>query len=574
MERHEVLQQKLEHWCAASVRALANDASAHYRGHHLIVQEKPFVLQAPYLQLDFSTHDNRRLRGVADGIALRLKHSDLGLHQRLKPETIIEQLVFELLEQLRCESLAPDTLPGMRSNLRTRFVFWAEQTAASPLVENNIGLLFYTLNVVCWSRLLKHTIPEQIEDLIEATRWGFSDELRYHLRTLSKECHDQLTFSEAALAIAAQINAMIEQVSSGDEGNEDSSLDNTLRSLIKANELNLQWLDAEGSTLQKNYGVSRPEDIAFLGEAIDYKIYNRAYDKEVQAANTIRAAQLKKLRAQLDKRIRQQSVNKHRVARYLSQLVASPELSGWSFGEEEGYLDSARLARLVTLPDDRRLFRKEKHQPATDCVVSIVIDNSGSMTHHNETIAALVDTLACALELANIKSEVLGFTTTDWNGGRVFKEWVAAGKPEYPGRLNSTLHTVYKDAETPWRHARPAIAGMLKSDLFREGVDGEALQWALRRIENRPEANKIILMLSDGSPMDTATHAANSERYLDAHLSRVAYAIEQRADVKLCALGVGLDLSAYYRESMSISLHDELDTQDFFAIAELLNRAV
>jgi cobaltochelatase CobT len=185
----------------------------------------------------------------------------------------------------------------------------------------------------------------------------------------------------------------------------------------------------------------------------------------------------------------------------------------------------------------------------------------------------MIDTLAKALELADIKTEILGFTTTEWNGGRVLKDWTKAGKPGDPGRLTSTCHNIYKAAETPWRRSRPAIAAMLKTDLFREGIDGEALQWAVERIEARPEKNKIIIMVSDGSPMDTATHKANSDRYLDQHLKYVANEVQKRPDIRLCALGVGLDLSAYYRESMAISLSDELATQDFMLIADLLSRA-
>ncbi len=571
MERHEVLQQKLEHWCAASVRALSGNGSVHFRGHHLVVNDRPFILQAPYLQLNFSTHDNAKLRGVADGIALRLIHSDIDAHKARLPESIVEKIVFEQLEQLRCESLADDTLAGMRSNLRRRFLFWANEAASSSLVENSIGLLLYTINVVCWSRLQSQTIPEQIEELIEATRWGFTDEIKHHLRRFKSCRDDQTQFSVHALAIAKEVMNIIDAAQPGDH--EEFGLAGTVRQLAKSNNINIQWLDLGSSGLEQNYGVSRPEEITAASATSDYKIYNSAYDKVVKVGKSIRAAQLAKLRAQLDKRIRKQSVNTHRVARYLKQLVSTPARSGWKFGLEEGYLDSARLGTLITSPNDRRFFKKEHVTASSDCIVSILVDNSGSMNHHNDVVAALVDTLAKALEQAQIKTEILGFTTTEWNGGRVLKDWTNAGKPHNPGRLNSTCHNIYKAAETPWRRSRPAIAAMLKTDMFREGVDGEALQWAVERIETRPEKNKIVLMISDGSPMDTATHATNSDRYLDQHLSFVTNAVEHRPDVRLCALGVGLDLSAYYRESMSISLSDELGTTDFMSIADLLARA-
>ena len=572
MERHEVLQQKLEHWCAASVRALSNQPSAHFRGHLLMVHGKPFIVQAPYLQLDFSTHDNKNLRGIADSIALRLQHSNANEHNARLPNNIVEKIVFEQLEQLRCETLAPENLAGMRTNVRARFSFWAKQTASSPIVENSIGLLLFTVIVVSWSRLHRLAIPEQIEELIEATRWGFNDDIKEHLYQINKHCHDQQQFALHALAIAKEVYRMI------DAANPDQSdvetLKNSSRMLANSSNTNIQWLELDSASVEQNYGISRAQEINSTEQTSHYQIYTRAYDKIVRADKLIRAAELAKLRSLLDKRIRKQSVNTHRVARYIKQLVSSPLRGGWEFSQEEGYLDSARLAKLITSPDDRRLFKREQVNTASDCVVSIVVDNSGSMNHHNDVVAALVDTLTNALEMSQVTTEVLGFTTTQWNGGRVLKDWTKAGKPNNPGRLNATCHTVYKAAETPWRRSRAAIAGMLKTDLFREGIDGEALQWALERIESRPEKNKIIMMISDGSPMDTATHKANSERYLDQHLTFVANSIEQQPDVRLCALGVGLDLSAYYRESMSISLSDELNTNDFFAIAELLKRAV
>lgn len=571
MERQEVLQQKLEQWCAASIRALAGEPTAQYRGRYLVLKDQPLVFQAPYLHLDLETHDETKLRGVADAIALRLRHSDQQLHVSLCPDNPIQRLVFELLEQLRTESLAPDNMPGMRGNLQRRFLYWANLAANSPLVENSVGLLIYTLNIMCWSRLLKLAIPETIEETIEATRWNLAETVGKPVRAMTMVTHSQQEFSEHALSIAHIVNAMIEDASGPDDQPDD--VNQTARILSNAKLLNLQWLDADGLSLEQRFAVSSAKEISHPKKEYEYQVYNRAYDKEVRAEKIIRLAQLKKMRIQLDKHIRQQSINSHRVARYLQQLVASPAIAGWSFGEEEGYLDASRLARLVTSPNDHKLFRKLDHKPNADCIVSIVIDNSGSMTHHNMAIAAMVDTLAKVCELANIKSEVLGFTTVEWNGGKVAKEWASAGKPDNPGRLTSLCHTIYKAAETPWRRARPLIAGLLKSDNFREGIDGEALEWAVERIENRPETRKIIIMISDGSPMDSATHAANDERYLDQHLALVAAAVEARPDINLCALGVGLDLSTYYRESMSISVDSELFTKDFMAIADLIQRA-
>ena len=523
------------------------------------------LLQAPYLQLDFSNH---QLRGVADGIALRLLHSDRDAHQARLPEPVVEKIIFEVLEQLRCESLVPAPLQGVQANIQQRFLHWAKAAGASPLVENSIGILLYTITLVSWSRLHAQAIPEALEELIEGTRWGFTEPIKQHLYALKKHRHDQTAFAQCALALAQQVHSLILD----SQPNDAQNVPTRVRALAKSHRM--QWWQDDDATLVLQGSPHHSNALETINATTNYVIYNNAYDKVVNAAEIIRPALLSKLRNQLDKRIRQQSVNTHRLARYLQQLIASPALAGWEFSQQQGYLDAARLTKLITSPDNRRLFKREHLSAASDCVVSILVDNSGSMNHHNDVVAALVDTLSKALELAQIRTEVLGFTTTEWNGGKVLKEWLKAGKPANPGRLTSTCHTVYKSAETPWRRARTALAGMLKTDLFRESIDGEALLWAASRIEHRAEKNKIILMICDGSPMDSATHAANSERFLDQHLSYVAQQLEQRPDLRLCALGVGLDLSAYYRQSMSINLQDELGTRDFFAIADLLHSAV
>ncbi len=571
MERLEVLQQKLEHWCAASVRALSGQPTVHYRGHNLYLGEKHLALRAPYLHLDFSTHNAHQLRGVADAIALRLFYSDDVLHSSKSPESPLQQLVFELLEQLRTEALVPDKFVGMRKNLRNRFIFWATQASTSKLVENDIGLLIFALIVMAWSRLLSESIPEHIEDVIESTRWGLAESIGSQLRELKRIKHEQQAFAATALLVAKTISDMANEQSSNGEDQEDAAAQ--LQKLADSKQLNLKWLENDSEQVQNQFGIMAPNALESIPDGFVYQVFTKEHDRELAVTQLIRTAQLRKFRLQLDKRIRQQSLNTHRVARYIKQLVASPTLSGWSFGQEQGYLDAARLTRLVTSPEERRLFRREDQRSESDCAISILIDNSGSMNHHNETVAALADNLAKALELASVRCEVLGFTTREWNGGQVTKDWLAAGSPDNPGRLNAIQHTVYKEFETPWRRSRPAIAGLLRTDLFRESVDGEALEWASQRLALRPESKKILIVISDGSPMDTATVSANHERYLDHHLAQVCRNIERRPDLKLCAIGVGLDLSAYYQHSMSITLDNELTTNDYLAMAELLHRA-
>ncbi len=536
---------------------------------------------APYLQLDLqselASRESSRLRGVADSIALRLVHSNAEYYSERKPDSPVEQLVFEVLEQLRCESLVPKALPGMRSNLRIRFLFWANNVTSSKLIENDIGLLIFTVFLVAWSRIQRQLIPEQLEEVVESTRWGFSVVLKSHLQSCAKTCDNQAAFARHALVVAQEVQGMIEQNElTSPSGNKDS--ESSLEHLRELNLLNLNFTESEPEEGAGTVAALSQDALSSHKEKSrdpdSYRIYNSEFDMELAASASIRAAQLQKMRSQLDKRLQLQSVNKHRVARLLQQTMAQPKLLAWSFGEEEGYLDSARLSRVITNPQDKKLFKRESNQAVSDCAVSILIDNSGSMTHHNEFVAALVDTLGHTLEIAQCKTEVLGFTTTDWNGGKVLQQWKKNGEPEQPGRLNSVCHIVYKSLDIPWRRARVSIAALLRTDRFKEGIDGEAIQWAAKRLETRPERRKIILVISDGSPMDTATHAANYPQYLDNHLMQVVKDIELRGDLKICAVGIGLDLSAYYQQSLAINTDKNLEQQTLFEIAELLRKAV
>jgi cobaltochelatase CobT len=258
-------------------------------------------------------------------------------------------------------------------------------------------------------------------------------------------------------------------------------------------------------------------------------------------------------RERLDRRVAAQGVNVARLARELRALLAEPARDGWDGGQEEGHIDGRRLAQLIASPTERRLFRIEREEPIADCVVSVLIDCSGSMKEHIESVAVLFDVLLRALEQAGVASELLGFTTNAWNGGRAQRDWMRAGRPPHPGRLNEACHMVFKSASTSWRRARPNIGALLKADLFREGIDGEAVEWAMRRLLARDEERKLLIVVSDGSPMDSATQLANDAHYLDHHLKDVV-ARHEAMGAEIYGVGVGLDLSPYYSRSHVLNL--------------------
>jgi cobaltochelatase CobT len=309
--------------------------------------------------------------------------------------------------------------------------------------------------------------------------------------------------------------------------------------------------------------------LVLVGSDSGYRIFTTAYDREVDAASLARKELLKEYRERLDHRIAGSGVNFQHLARDLKALLAVPARDGWDSGQEEGLIDGRRLAQLVSSPLERRLFRSERQEPLADCLVSLLIDCSGSMKEHSESVAMLADMLVRALEQAGVASEVLGFTTNAWNGGRARTDWLRAGRPAHPGRLNEACHIVFKNADLSWRRARPNIAALLKADLFREGLDGEALAWAMQRSGGRSEERKLLIVVSDGSPMDSATHLANDVHYLDHHLKDSVAQFEQQG-AEIYGLGVGLDLSPYYSRSHVLDLSAGVGTAVLREIVEMV----
>ncbi|MEO8248519.1 MAG: cobalt chelatase [Burkholderiales bacterium] len=560
-------QQRVDELCAGAIRALTGQANLHFRGRRLHRGHKALPLPAPHLHPSLE-HDNfRSFRGAADAVALRLSKSDPALHRRLCPADPVERLLFELQEQFRVEALVPEDMKGMRRNLKHRFDQWSLEFLASGLLESARGMVLYALAQSVRSRLTGDRVLEATEDLIETTRGMLLRMIAIDLGGLRRNLADQAEFAPYALRIAHDVAALVatrddERGKKGDDAEADDKDDD----------------DRSGFTLLMDFDAEPEDGIALAGTGESrvlaeteggYRVFTTAYDREVQAGDLVRRELLREYRERLDQRIAAQNVNRARLTRELTALLAQPAIQGWDSAQEEGRIDGARLAQLVSSPAETRLFKSERHEPRADCIVSILIDCSGSMRQTIESVAMLVDILIRALEQAGVTSELLGFTTGAWNGGRAARDWQRGGKPRHPGRLNEVCHMVFKDAETPWRRARPNIAALLKNDLFREGVDGEAVTWACNRMLARDEARRILIVISDGSPMDAATERVNDSFYLDNHLKDVVARFEQ-GTVHIVGLGVGLDLSPYYSQSLAVDMSKGLDNALFHEVVQLI----
>lgn len=558
--RHE---QQIAELCAALIRAFSGQADLHFRGRRLHRGRQPLPWFAPHLQPSPETDDFASFRGAADGLALRLTASDAALHLKLRPQDPVERLVFELLEQFRVEALAPEGMPGMARNLRHRHEQWSLSYHHSDLTASARGILLYTVAQICRARVTGQQVVEQTEDLLEVTRAALAPLLGHDLAGLRRHRASQAAYAVHALSIARTVAEMLHSADDEDEDTREASVDNprSLFSLVA---------DMEQELVERFTAAVSGRSTVLEDDQGAYRIFTTAYDREHDAASLARGELLAEYRQRLDRRIAGQGVNIARLARELRALLAVPTRDGWDGSQEEGRIDGRRLAQLVASPTERRLFRTERLEPVADCMVTFLIDCSGSMKEHSESVAMLVDVLARALEQAGVSSEILGFTTGAWNGGRAQRDWIRAGRPAHPGRLNERCHLVFKAAETPWRRARPAIAALLKGDLFREGFDGEAVDWACARLFARPEERKLLLVISDGSPMDGATLLANDAHYLDHHLRDVVARREQAGGVEIAGIGVGLDLSPYYSRSHVLDLAASPGNQIFREITALI----
>ncbi len=559
-------EQQVAELCAAVVRAVCGEKDLHFRGRRLHRGRDALPWFAPHLHPSPETDDFESFRGVADGLALRLSGSDAALHDRLLPEAPIERFLFEMLEQFRVEALVPDAMPGMARNLQHRHMAWSLAFHHSGMTDTASGLLIYAVAQICRARVSGQQVVAETEDMIEATRFALAPLIGHALASLRRERADQAGYAVHARAIASAVASMLADARDPGAASPDSAETETKRGVFSL----VVDMDAE---IVERFTVAQSGRSAVLDAAAGaYRIYTTAHDREHEAVNLARKEVLVEHRERLDRRIHDQGVNAPRLARQLRALLAYPLRDGWDNGQEEGHIDGRRLAQLISSPTERRLFRQERLAPVADCAVSFLIDCSGSMKEHAESVAMLVDVFARVLEQTGVASEILGYTTGAWNGGLARRDWQRAGRPPHPGRLNERCHMVFKSADTAWRRARRSIAALLKPDLFREGIDGEAVDWACGRLLKRNEARKLLLVISDGSPMDSATELTNDTHYLDHHLRDTVARHEQAGHIAIGGIGVGLDLSPYYRHSRVIDSAPSSGNTVFAEIVGLMVR--
>jgi cobaltochelatase CobT len=566
-------QQKTEAVCAAVARAITGDGALNYRSAQLHRSGQRLPHYAPHLHPQHETDGFESFRGASDALSMRLLASSDSVHHALAPTQAIERSLFEMFEQFRCESQVDvQAFPGVRHNMSARFEAWVQAFLRSGITETSHGLLLFTIVQIVRSRLTGDPPLEHNEDLIEGTRAGIVPEIGGILLSMRKTRVVQSEFAVHARALARWVAQRMEEANEAQDA-QDSNRKQALTQFSRkysfglASDTNIERQATDGG--EAGAGV----DARVAGTVVaNYRAYTTQFDAQIDGQSAVRAELLKEYRDTIFK-AQPQSVSVQRLAAQWRALLSEPSDSEWFGGYEEGVIDGRRLAQVVASPAEKRVFRERAHCAAMDASVTFLVDCSGSMRAHIKSICVMIDLLARALHLVGASSEVLGFTTAAWNGGKAHKQWVRDGKPAKPGRLNETLHIVYKAANQPYPQARLGIAAMLKEELFREGVDGEALQWAAQRALSVGASRRLLIVISDGCPMDRATELANEPHYLDSHLRAVVERIERAGAVELFGVGVGLDLHPYYPHSCIVDLNAGLAPRVFRDVMGLIAQA-
>jgi cobaltochelatase CobT len=588
---------------ASALRAIAQtpDVQVAYQPGPSGVSGKRARLPSPSRAL--GAVETAKLRGAADAIALRLRHHDDVIHASRAPASREAREAYDALEQARVENIGATHMAGVSANLRGRLNEACETDGLNRMTRREQLPLVTALSLLARDRMDPASVPESARRILELWRGTLNDDADAALAELASSRADQSHYTTAARRLLAALDlaeAEAEPVEDeeGDDGGpqeeetaqQDNAQDSEGESQSQENAmLAAQPEMAEGDP-QDQEGDEEGEADDAAADAEDapagpqqrraglaedgagYRAFTRAHDEEIDADQLCDPEELSRLRQQLDQQLHHLHAMVAKLANRLQRRLLAQQTRAWEFDLEEGMLDAARLSRIIVDPLLALTYKRELDTEFRDTVVTLLIDNSGSMRGRPITVAAMCgDILARTLERCAVKVEVLGFTTRAWKGGLSREAWVAAGKPPMPGRLNDLRHIIYKAADTPWRRARKNLGLMLREGLLKENIDGEALLWAYRRLLARPEHRRILMVISDGAPVDDSTLSVNSGNYLERHLREVIRDIEAREAVELIAIGIGHDVTRYYRRAVTIVDAEELGGTMMRKLTELFD---
>ncbi len=560
------------------------------------------------LPRSLSMRDISIARGQGDAMAMRLASHDIRMHTKRAPVDPDAKAAFDSLEQVRVEALGCVRMQGMKTNIGEMLEDRMAKANFAQITQKDDAPLAEALGLILRQNLAGLDIPPSGQKIVDLWRDHIEELAPNSLNALSELVDDQNAYSIAARALLSDLNlapefdlddseteneddqsedetdsgqAEDQSPQQGEAESEDGADDQEQAQGAEESEGDTEGSDAQLEDMTEDAATdmsadaseqSMPDGANALANSFNYKVFTTKYDETISAADLCPPEELEQLRDLLDRQLDNLSGAVSRLANKLQRRLMAQQNRSWQFDLEEGVLDAARLTRVITDPMQPLSFKQESDTEFRDTVVTLLIDNSGSMRGRPITIAAICgDILARTLERCGVKVEILGFTTRAWKGGRSREDWLEANRPQNPGRVNDIRHIIYKSADQPWRHAKRNLGLMMREGLLKENIDGEALNWAHQRILGRPESRRILMVISDGAPVDDSTQSVNQGNYLEAHLRQVIEEIETRSPVQLIAVGIGHDVTRYYDRAVTLLDAEELAGALTDNLADLFN---
>jgi len=553
------------------------------------------TLRLPMVSRKMTRAEVMLARGAADAAALRLRYHDAAAHARYAPPGEMARAIYDACEKARCEALGARAMPGVGDNLDARLADEAKRRGFEMMRSVDDAPLAEAAASALRAQISGRATPPGAAN-VQALWQGFlDDKAADSLPAMAEAAEDQAAFARAARRVIADLGYAdqlgedpdAEDDAEPEEGEDDAEdqpseeggedeqeqpedqeyapddqrgqESRQASADVSFDEMDDADDDAEAAQDDEGDMPPPPPPAPDSEASPDYKVFSKAADEMVTAEALCDEAELDRLRGYLDKQLEPLKGAVSRLANKLQRRLQAQQNRAWRFDLEEGILDAGRLARVVVSPTTPLSFKVEKDTEFRDTVVTLLLDNSGSMRGRPISIAAIcADVLARTLERCQVKVEILGFTTRQWKGGQAREAWLKAGRPANPGRLNDLRHIIYKAADAPWRRARRNLGLMMREGLLKENIDGEALEWAHKRLQNRPEQRKILVVISDGAPVDDSTLSVNPSNYLERHLRDVIAMIERRRAAELIAIGIGHDVTRYYSRAVTITDVEQL----------------
>ena len=575
MEKKSEILENFKTAIGSTIKSLSNSEDVEVSFGNQNFQPKKNSIKLPEVEHINNKINYNQIRALADSKSLRLRFSDNKTFKSFEPEGNISKKLYKIAEKIRYEKLGSDQFRGVKNNIEK---YYQERINALDLKSSEDKIIESFENYLR-VKFFDSKNNKELEKKLKTHKKDLNEQFKGKIKQLSNLTHDQAQYNSLISDLISNMN--LDENFEEEEKNEENKDDNQKNP--KNNEQKTKEKKQEQQEMSIDSGVPDLEDQASesdkdfeeievedkskselkkniknnLGD-LKYKAYTEEFDEIISAEDLESEEELNRLRKNLDQQLLQLKNFVSKLANKLQRKLLAKQNRSWNFDLEEGLLDTSKLPRIIMDPFNSLSFKKEKDIEFKDTLVTILIDNSGSMRGKPISVAAIcADILARTLERCGVKVEILGFTTKHWKGGSSREKWMKNDKPNLPGRLNDLRHIIYKSADMPWRQGKNNMGLMLKEGLLKENIDGEALKWACNKMSKRKEERKILMVISDGAPVDDSTLSANNSNYLETNLKNMVKWIENKTNIELLAIGIGHDVTRYYNQAIKIT-----DVQD------------